>query len=163
MSRSLTDEVKKALCPANEGLTLIVTVGNSLRADDGIGPYIAAHLTSPKTGLHILDAADRPEDCIDAAVALRPAKTVILDAADFGGKAGETRVIPQELIPDSTLSTHTFPLKIITKILEQETGSAVFFIGIQPEKVLFGEGLSAPVLQAAEDIICFLKRSETDA
>ena len=71
--------------------------------------------------------------------------------------------IPQEAIPDSTLSTHTFPLKIITKILEQETGSSVFFIGIQPENVFWGEGLSESVLRTAEEIILFLTRSKAYA
>lgn len=163
MSSLLTDEVKRALVPGSGGLTLIVTVGNSLRGDDGVGPYIASRVTNPKPGLHILDAADRPEDCIDAAIAFHPAKTVILDAADFGGKPGEIRIIPQEAIPDSTLSTHTFPLKIITKILEQETGSSVFFIGIQPENVFWGEGLSESVLRTAEEIILFLTRSKAYA
>jgi len=163
MSSLLTDEVKKALVPAPGGLTLIVTVGNVLRGDDGIGPYIASRVIDPKPGIRILDVADRPEDSIDDAIDLHPAKTVILDAADFSGKPGETRVIPQELIPDSTLSTHTFPLKILTKILEQETGSAVFFIGIQPEAVFWGEGLTESVRRTAEEIILFLTRSKPDA
>jgi hydrogenase 3 maturation protease len=156
-------EPLEALSPAPEGLTLIITVGNSLRGDDGVGPYIASQVKNPKQGLHILDAADRPEDCIDAAVALHPLKTVVLDAADFGGSPGEARVIPQELIPNSTLSTHTFPLKIITKILEEETGSSVFYIGIQPENVSFGRGLSDPVQRMAKAIIHQLDRSNADA
>lgn len=160
MSSSLTDNVREALLPPPAGLTLVITVGNSLRTDDGVGPYIASRVGTPREGICLLDVADRPEDGIDEAVEKRPAKTVMIDAADFGGRPGEARIIPPELIPDTTLSTHTFPLKIITKILEEETGSDVFFLGIQPESVSFGEGLSPEVEKTAVEIIRLMSEGE---
>ena len=157
MSNLLTSDVLEALRPTKAGLTLIITVGNVLRGDDGIGPYIATQVSNPKRGLRILDAADRPEDCLDAAASLHPAKTVVIDAADFGGEPGEARIVPQELIPETTISTHTFPLKIITRMIEEETGSTVFFLGIQPQDMNFGQGLSDPVRNTADAIVRVLK------
>ena len=109
---------------------LIVTVGNPLRSDDGIGPYIAERFNPEKRGFLFLDARDKPENVIDEAVSLHPSKVVIIDAADFGGKAGEVRLIPESAIPENTLSTHSFPLPVISNIIRQDTGAEVVFFGI---------------------------------
>ncbi|MFH1683939.1 MAG: hydrogenase 3 maturation endopeptidase HyCI [Candidatus Margulisiibacteriota bacterium] len=149
----LTAEVKQALTPAEQGTTLIITVGNSLRSDDGVGPFIAAGIKELKTGLALLDAGDKPENIIDEAVKQSPKKAVIIDAAVFGGQVGEARLIDKEHIPQTTLSTHTFPLPVIAKIVEEDTKAQVFFIGIQPAKVELGEGLHEKVRATADEII----------
>ena len=131
-----------------------------LRRDDGAGPYIFNHIRRTDDHIRLLNVADRPEDSIDEAVAVQPVKTVIIDAADYGGTAGEARIIPQEQIPESTLSTHTFPLKIITRMLEEDTGSEVFFLGIQPADVSWGEGLTADVKMTADAIIGILEKGK---
>lgn len=156
-------EVKQALLPVPSGKTLIITVGNDLRRDDGAGSFISSRLKEIPEGYVLLDVGSRPENSVDEAVDLNPAKTVIIDAADFGGEPGEIRIIPPELIPQTTLSTHTFPLPVIAKMLEEETGSAVYFLGIQPVSVELGEGLSPEVEKSAGDIIRFIKEGESHA
>jgi len=163
MSNLLTDDVKKALKPEPLSTTLVITVGNALRGDDGVGPYIAESVKKPVKGIKILDVADRPENGIDPAVETKPKKTVVIDAARFGGKPGEAKILPENLIPDTTLSTHSFPLKIITRMLESETGSQVFFLGIEPKNLGFGEGLSVEVKKTADEIISILKGVKTHA
>lgn len=154
----LTDEVKEVLSPIRGGITLIITVGNTFRSDDGVGPYIARNVKIKNENTVVLNVEDQPENAIDQAVSIKPCKTVIIDAADFFGKVGEARVIPQENIPDTTLSTHTFPIKVITKILEEDTGSKISFIGIQPRSAAMGEGLCDEVKQTADEIIEFISR-----
>ncbi len=44
--------------------TLLITMGNSLRSDDGVGPYIAERLEG-LSGIQIEDAGNRPERSID--------------------------------------------------------------------------------------------------
>ena len=157
MSNLLTDKVQEALLPAPNGATLFIFVGNALRGDDGVGPYIFERLSGVvENRIQLLNVADRPEDCIDDAVAAAPAKTVIIDAADFGGTPGEARVIPHEFIPDTTLSTHTFPLKVIAGILKEDTGSDVFFIGIQSKEISWSERLTPEVKNTADAIAAFL-------
>jgi len=150
------------LKPDQQGITLIITVGNTLRQDDGVAPLIAEQLLSTKSeilnNLKILNVNDKPENAIDEAVKIKPAKTVIIDAADFGGRVGETRIIPHDQIPETTLSTHTFPLAIIAKMIEQDTGSPVYFLGIQPGKMGWGEGLSPEVEKTADQIIKSLRK-----
>ena len=135
---------------------LIVTVGNSLRGDDGVGSYIASKLSDLPKGFLLLDAGDRPENIVTDAVDLRPARTVIIDAADFGGAPGEARFIPDDAIPQTPLSTHSFPLPVITSILRQDTGSEVRFLGIQAKFLGLGEVISPEVLAAADEIIALI-------
>ncbi|MCC6346128.1 MAG: hydrogenase 3 maturation endopeptidase HyCI [Nitrospirales bacterium] len=135
---------------------LIITAGNVLRADDGVGPYIARHLPVPRDGILVLDAGERPENIIDRAVGAKPVRTVIIDAAEFGGVSGEARIIPPELIEDHIVSTHAFPLSGVAEIIRCDTGSEVAFLGIQMGSKDFAEGLSVPVEQTAHEIIALL-------
>jgi hydrogenase 3 maturation protease len=66
-------------------------------------------------------------------------------------------LIPGDSFPDTTLSTHIFPLRIIAKILSEDTGAEVLFLGIQPGNMSYGEDLSPRVKESAEEIIALLK------
>ncbi len=153
-----TDDIEGLLRSPESGITLVITVGNTYRADDGVGPYIAEGVTLPKRHIVILNANDRPENIIDTAIALRPKKTIIIDAADFNGNPGEVRLIPEEAVPDVIHSTHSFPLNIVSRIIAEDAGSEIFFLGIQYKSIAFGEALSADVLDTAMEIIEKLTR-----
>jgi len=131
----------------------VVTVGNSLRSDDGVGIYIAKQIEKCKKNIIILNAESKPENIIYKAVKIKPKKVVIIDAADFGGRAGEIRLIRKTDIQNISLSTHSFSLNIVAGIIEEDTGADVFFLGIQPRSTQLGEGLSKSVRKAADKII----------
>jgi len=156
MSNMLTVELNDIFTPSTKGKLLVVTIGNSLRSDDGIGIYIAKGIKKCKKNIIILNADSRPENIIEKAVQIKPHKIVIIDAADFGGRAGEIRLIEKADIPNTSLSTHSFSLNIIARILEKRTGVEVFFLGIQPKSLRLGEDLSKSVVKAAEKIIASL-------
>ena len=156
----LTADVIELLKPESKGPLLVITVGNLLRSDDGVGSYIAEHAKRPKKGIIILNAGERPEDILWKAIEVRPGRVVIIDAADFGGEPGEVRVIPEEFIPENPISTHRFPLRIISRLLTEDTGARVDFICIQPKSVGFGEGLSGRVISSAEEIVEILSARE---
>ncbi|MBN2653942.1 MAG: hydrogenase 3 maturation endopeptidase HyCI [Nitrospirae bacterium] len=132
---------------------LVVGVGNTLRFDDGVGSYIISKLDKPINGLNVFDAGQRPETAIDQAVTLMPVRTIILDAAHFNGIPGEARIIPDDLIPQLIFSTHSFPLGAVSRFIAQDTGSEVYFIGIQAQNMSYGEGLSEAVKQTADLIV----------
>jgi len=154
-------EIDDLLKPSAD-LTVIICVGNTLRSDDGVGPYIASYLYNSKK-LAVIDAGYNPENFIEEVTELKPGRIVIIDAADFGGKAGETRVINEGDIPESSLSTHAIPLSVIYHILKEDTASEIKFIGIQPKSVRYDEGLSPEVQAAADKIIAMIKKEFTDA
>src|SRR5665648_58985 len=155
----LTAELKDILTPPEKGKLLVITVGNSLRTDDGVGIYIAKQIKKCKENIIILNADSKPENIIHKAVQIKPQKVVIIDAADFGGRAGEIRLIKNTCIQNISLSTHSFSLNIIARIIEEDTGADVSFLGIQPRSVRLGEGLSKSVRKAAERIISCMSSS----
>jgi len=144
----LTADLKNLLQTAE----LIITVGNDLRSDDGLGPHIFKKCRISNIQCPIINAGNKPENIIEEAVSKKPKKVVIIDAADFGGEAGATRIIPNEHIPDTTLSTHAFPLKIIARVIEEDTKATVYFLGVQPKNVGWGEGLSPEVKKIVDEI-----------
>ena len=140
-----------SLFPPLPGKTLYITIGNTLRGDDGVGPVIAARLAG-MTGVLIKDAGDRPERAMDLVAEIRPDRVVFIDAADFGGVAGEVRELPLESLADSAFSTHRIPLPVIAEWITNETGAECRCIGIQPVSMTIGVGLSPEVEQAAAEI-----------
>lgn len=166
MSNLLDASLASLLTPREYLRTLIITVGNCFRADDGVGPYIASCLKQSGR-LWVIDAGSMPENVIDQAVKLftehaalsgKPVRAfarriIFIDAANFGGTPGEARLIDSEHIPQASLSTHSMPLPVVSRILEEDTLAKIYFIGIQPKSVEHKEGLSKEVKSVADALI----------
>lgn len=152
MSNLLADNLTHLLTPQEFSHTLIITVGNCFRADDGVGPYIASGLRQ-SAKLSVIDAGYTPENVIDQAVRSSARIIIFIDAADFGGAPVELRLIDSEDIPESSLSTHSIPLPVVSRILHEDTKAKIYFIGIQPKSVEHKEGLSSAVKSAADTLI----------
>lgn len=76
-------------------------------------------------------------------------RVILIDAVQMGLPAGETRIIPKNMLAKSAISTHNLPLYLLIDFLEKD-GKEVIFIGIQPAK-LEGE-LSEKVKRAGEKL-----------
>jgi hydrogenase 3 maturation protease len=173
MSGSLTAEVSAAL-RRQPGINVLMAIGNSLRQDDGVGPLIAAQICDAQScaaqscatqsgsgaAWHVIDAGCEPENYYESVVALRPDYLLILDAADFGGHPGDTRLIGKDEVSDYTLSTHVFPIRAIWELVESEISVCIRLIGIQPGRCGLGEKLSAPVRLTAGLLVAELLREE---
>ena len=147
---------------------MIVAVGNDLRGDDGVACYIAEKM-EPKTERLgsifngnrevysqvpiIVNAGNNPENVIDEIVLLKPLKVIIIDAANFQGGPGEARIIKEEQINSVVLSTHMFPLGAVAKLIKEDTGAEVVFLGIQPKNMELGDKISDEVKNTANEII----------
>ena len=130
MSNSWTEEVAGALAP--RGRTLVITIGNPLRADDGVGPYVGRHVKLRGANLRLMDAGTTPERIAQDAIDWKPDKIILIDAAHFRGRAGEVRVIPLEAVNRYTaLSTHSFPLHVTFSLVKEDTGAELVFVGIR--------------------------------
>jgi hydrogenase 3 maturation protease len=151
MSPSWTDEVKAALAP--KGRTLVITLGSTLRADDGVGPYVCGHVKFSRPDLRLLDAGTTPESIAQTAIDWKPDKVILVDAAHFKGAAGELRVIPLEAINQQTiLSTHSFPLSVTFSIVKEDTGAELVVVGVQAKSLDYTEGLSPEVEETASKL-----------
>lgn len=152
MSPSWSDEVKAALAP--KGRTLVITLGSTLRADDGVGPYVCAHVKFSRPDLKLLDAGTTPESIAQTAINWKPEKIILVDAAHFQGEAGEARVIPLEAINQSTImSTHSFPLSVTFSIVREDTGAELAVVGVQAKSLDYREGLSPEVEETARKLV----------
>lgn len=162
MSNLLAANLTNLLTSKEFSHTLIITVGNCFRADDGVGPYIASCLKQ-SSKLSVIDAGYTPENIIDDVVKLSAQRIIFIDAADFNGTPGELRLINAEDIPQSSLSTHSMPLPVISRILYEDTKAKIYFIGIQPKSVEHKEGLSGEVKIAADALIKHINQEFKDA
>ena len=148
MSNSLPDEIKAAIAP--KGRTLLITIGNPLRGDDGVGPFVGEQVRFKDPGNGVINAYTTPENIAQKAIDLKPEKIILLDAAHFGGRPGEIRIIPLELINQQTvISTHSFPLSVTFSVVKEDTGAELVAFGVQPASMEYEEGLTPAVKEAA--------------
>ena len=129
------------------GRVVIACVGNQWRGDDGLGPFVAS-LIRPSERVRVVDCGETPENYLGVIAKMRPEKVVVIDAAGFGGKPGETRTVARHEIADGRPSTHTPRLTLFTDFIEAQTGARTFFVAVQPESLEFGEPLK-PAVEAA--------------
>lgn len=148
---NLCVDIQKAFEPL-KSCDLILTVGNTLRRDDGLGPFIASNLGS-SDGLAVINAGSNPENVIEDIIKLSPKSILIIDAADFGQKPGTVRLVDKENIPETSLSTHTISLRVIAAILAQDTKAQIRFLGVQVKSIELGEEMCDEVRKAALEVI----------
>ncbi len=129
---------------------VLMGIGNEMRGDDGIGVYVAKNFK--KEGWKVIVAGQVPEDFTGEIKRLKPEKLVLVDAALMGLDPGEIRIVPVEKISDVAFSTHGMPLSFFISYLKGFVGKIVL-IGIQPERLEFGESLSENVIEAGKRLI----------
>jgi len=143
------------------GRTMVVTLGNSLRSDDGVGPFIASKTAFTGPNRKILNGETVPENTVKEIVGWRPAKLILIDAADFGGAPGDLKIIPLENIRKyAALSTHDFPLDVTYSVVREKTGCKITVLGVQIKTAEFGEVLSEEVEKSALKIIEYFNAVE---
>lgn len=139
---------------------LLLGIGNTLRRDDGVGPYIASLLRGNE-GWHAIDCGISPENFTSIVRKERPELLVIVDAALMGLAPGEFRIVPPERIDGVAVSTHRLPLRLLLSYLSPHAGRTIF-IGIEPLAIEDSEGLTLPVREGAERLVCMLLKGEID-
>ncbi|RKZ18594.1 hydrogenase 3 maturation endopeptidase HyCI [bacterium] len=139
-----------------KGKTVVVGIGNPLREDDYIGCYIAENLKDTVVSFNV---EVNPEVFINDIVNENPDTIIIFDAADFGGRPGEVRLIEEGNIDRFTLSSHTIPISFFIHLLKMKTSADIYIIGIQPESTGYREGLSGIVRKTGVDILKRIKKS----
>jgi hydrogenase 3 maturation protease len=130
---------------------VVAGVGNPIRQDDYVGLWVAEQLAGklPKTVL-LLECETVPESSLQEIEEFHPTHVLLLDAAVFGRKPGETCLVEaKELEGASAVSTHLLPLKIFCDYVTQSVGAKVALLLFEPERMDFGEGLSAVVEASA--------------
>ncbi len=145
------------------GRVVIACIGNELRGDDGVGPFIAG-LLKPTDSMTLVDCGETPENYLGVIARHKPEKVLIIDAAYFGGEPGDIKTVKKSEIGGGGASTHDAILTLFADYIEARTGAEAFFIAIQPKSSQVGSGLSPEVeaagLRLAAAINDILERTE---
>ncbi len=150
LSSSLLTSVSRSSatpCIELNGRTVIVSMGDRMKGDDGAGCLAAEILQKEmrKGAVKVINAENAVENYLGVIEKFKPDTVVIIDAVDFSGKPGDIKVMERDEIAETTSSTHTFSLPLIIRHISSETGAKCTVIGIQPKTTAFGEGLSPEV------------------
>ena len=141
--------------------TVVIGVGNELKADDGIGIRVAKQLQQdglPGKDIMVIPA-DVPENYIQPIAKFRPELLVLVDTADFKGKAGEIRAIKDQEISKVFTNTHSVPLILFLEAIRKSSPKTkTIFIGIQPKTMDFGKPMSREVRQAGNKAMDAIKK-----
>ncbi len=140
---------------------LILGVGNILFGNDGFGPeviaYLARHYTPPPD-VCAMDVGTGARKVLFT-VALseaRPQEIVVVDAVDWGNKAGDVSEIPVESLPVTKIddfSLHQVPTSNLLRELQDDCGVKVTVLvcDVGPIPQVIEPGLSPEVQQAVAE------------
>lgn len=130
-------------------------IGNSLKMDDGAGPWLIKKLKGKKlkNDIDLLDAGPAPENFTGRIRRLNPETLLIVDALDLGQGPGTIRAVDIKSVKNNGFDTHSVSLKLLTDFLKNDLpGLRVLVVGIQPKNVGFGSRLSPEVEKAVESL-----------
>lgn len=134
---------------------LFVGIGNLLKTDDGVGVYISSGIRNT-TRISALTVEVSIENYIGKINSLDPDILVLIDCVDMKSSPGSCKLMPVSQIEDLTFNTHNISLKRLSDFFKME----VYLMGIQPEKVDFGENISYIVKEEADKLINFINSFE---
>ena len=138
---------------------LLLGVGNRLSGDDGIGPTVASRLTTEPW--IAVDCGTAIENASGIVSRERPDLLVVVDAARMGLEPGSIRRLPITSDDRMLASTHGLPLSFVLERLADSVGKVVL-IGVEPESLVLGEGLSEAGSKAVDELLAILAEGAID-
>jgi len=136
---------------------LFVGIGNLLKMDDRIGVYISRHIRNTEI-ITSLTVETSIENYIGKINSLNPDILVLIDCVDLKSVPGTFKLLDISQIRDLTFNTHNISLKRLSDFFLMP----VYILGIQPEKIDFGENISYLVKKIADKLIKRLNRQEVN-
>ena len=140
---------------------IVLGVGNELKCDDGVGPYIIKKLkegiVEDKDRLLFIDAQTVPENFTGKIRKETPTHLIIVDACLMGGEAGDMKVVDENDFASIGISTHSMSLSFFVKYLQQDCDFRIIFVGIEPESMDYADNPTVKVEEAANEFINILK------
>ena len=151
-------DIEKRLKERLKGKIVIVGVGNILKGDDGLGPYLVKRLRG-KVRARLIDGGSAPENYVGKIASLKPDTILVIDACDLGWEPGKVELLEIEQMKHTGYSTHSISPRVFMNYLKEETGADVFMLAIQPKRVKLEEKISSPVGRTIEKIEGWLKEN----
>ncbi len=139
---------------------IILGVGNELKSDDGVGPFIIKNLMAEdieSDRLLLINAETVPENFTGKIRKENPSHIIIVDACLMGCRPGEIKIVDKDDFTNIGISTHSMSLSYFVKYLEMDSDFKIIFVGIEPETMDWGENPTENVEKTAFDFIKIVK------
>ena len=139
---------------------IVLGVGNELKCDDGVGPFIIKKLKEENIenkSLLFINAETVPENFTGKIRKEKPTHLIIVDACLMGGEPGDMKIVNKYEFANIGISTHSMSLSFFVRYLEKDTDFRIIFVGIEPESMDWAENPTENVESAAYDFINTLK------
>jgi hydrogenase 3 maturation protease len=140
---------------------IVLGVGNKLKSDDGVGPFIISKLKEQNIEnkkLMFIDAETVPENFTGKIRKENPTHLIIVDACLMDLMPGDMQIVNKYEFANIGISTHSMSLSFFVRYLEKDTEFKIIFVGIEPETMDWGEKPTPEVERAANEFIEVLKR-----
>lgn len=136
---------------------IILGVGNELKCDDGVGPYIIKKLKEENIEENkkflFIDAKTVPENFTGKIRKENPSHLIIVDACLMDGEPGDMKIVNKDDFANIGISTHSMSLSFFVKYLEKDTAIKIIFVGIEPESMDYADKPTQKVENAAIEFI----------
>lgn len=139
---------------------IVLGVGNVLKSDDGVGPFIIKKLKQEdieNKNLLFIDAETVPENFTGKIRKENPSHLIIVDACLMDSHPGDMKIVNKYEFANIGISTHSMSLSFFVRYLEKDTNFGIIFVGIEPETMDWGAKPTPKVEKAANDFIEILK------
>lgn len=127
----------------------LLTIGNTLRGDDGVG-YALGELVNVPGVWEVFHGEDCPENQINLLRKYAPDIVVIVDAV-LGLDEGDVQFLDVANEERGMFNTHTIPVQYLIQFIHDFCESVVFLgIGVKYEKMI---GINPELSNAAKDSV----------
>jgi len=140
-----------------QGRLCLMGLGNVDGGDDGFGVRLAEALKDP--AFDVLIAGTTPERFIGGVAEAGFDHLIFLDAVEFGGAPGAVAFLSAEEMTSRfpQVSTHKLSLGLLAKWVESGGKTKAWLLGVQPESLRPGAGLS-PAARGTLELLTQLMR-----
>ena len=139
---------------------IVLGVGNELKSDDGVGPYIIKKLKEENIenkNLLFIDAETVPENFTGKIRKEKPTHLIIVDACLMDSQPGDMQIVNKYEFANIGISTHSMSLSFFVRYLEKDNDIRIIFVGIEPETMDWGVTPTPDVQASADEFINILK------
>ncbi|AKI97579.1 hydrogenase maturation protease [Kosmotoga pacifica] len=138
----LSNRISTFISTLMDKKVLFVGLGNPLRNDDNVGIFfleLLEELDLPSCW-ELIKCYRNPENYLCELLSSKSNIIVFIDSIQ--GTDQDISILSEEEIKDFSFSTHTFGISTIIKYLKSSKDVNFFLIGIKPEKLEVGSGLT---------------------
>jgi len=129
------------------------------KSDDRLGLALARALARELPAdprLSVVSGGEAPENFTGQVRAFAPSHVILIDAVDHGQAPGTAFLVDESAITVGDMTSHRLPLKLLMRFLAASIPCRVILVGVQPQTLLPGKRLSAPVRRTVAPLAGFL-------